>query len=158
MLMKRSPLPPLLLGLTQRHRSAQKEALKGKYHEAGMPYFPDEEFLCVDVASHQQGEAVPLFFRQGAEGLQDDHIGLIPVQGCCGVAMTQVDQPGRVKKESSPRAASTVSSRVASKPQGMSLVAPFTTTLRSGLAKSTWTVSIISVVVAGTEMALNIAG
>lgn len=41
MLVKRSPLPTLLFDLTQQHRSAQKEDLKGKYHGAGMPYFPE---------------------------------------------------------------------------------------------------------------------
>lgn len=39
MLLKSSPLP-LLFVLEQKHRSAQKEALKGKYHGAAMPYFP----------------------------------------------------------------------------------------------------------------------
>lgn len=37
MLVKRSPLPALKLDLTQQHMSVQKEALKGKYHGAGMP-------------------------------------------------------------------------------------------------------------------------
>lgn len=37
MLVKRSPLPALKLDLTQQHMSAQKEALKGKYHGAGIP-------------------------------------------------------------------------------------------------------------------------
>lgn len=41
MLLKRSPLPALILDFMQQHSSAQKEALKGKYHGAGMPYFPE---------------------------------------------------------------------------------------------------------------------
>lgn len=41
MLVMRSPFPTLLFDLTQQHRLDQKEALKGKYHGAGMPYFPD---------------------------------------------------------------------------------------------------------------------
>lgn len=53
------------------------------------------EFLHVEMASHQQREGVPLFDRHGAEGLQDDHISLFHVHGCCGVAVTQVDQPGQ---------------------------------------------------------------
>ena len=41
MLVKKSPRPTLLFDFTQQHRSAQKDALKGKYHGAGMPYFPE---------------------------------------------------------------------------------------------------------------------
>lgn len=37
MLVKKSPLPAFLFDLKQQHRSAQKEAVKGKYHGAGMP-------------------------------------------------------------------------------------------------------------------------
>lgn len=57
---------------------------------SAQPYSVDE-FLHVEMASHQQWEAVPLWNRHGAEGLQDDHICLVHVRGCCGVAVTQVD-------------------------------------------------------------------
>lgn len=40
MLVKRSPLGAFLFDRKQQHRSAQKERLNGKYHGAGMPYFP----------------------------------------------------------------------------------------------------------------------
>lgn len=40
MLVKRSPLGAFLFDLKRQHRSAQKEPLNGKYHGAGMPYFP----------------------------------------------------------------------------------------------------------------------
>lgn len=58
------------------------------------PYSVDE-FLHVEMTSHQQGEDVPLFKRHGAEGLQDSLICLFQVPRCCGVAVTQVDQPGQ---------------------------------------------------------------
>lgn len=58
------------------------------------PYSVDE-FFDVEMANHQQWEAVPLFNRHGAEGLEDDLIRLGPVCGCCGLAVTQVDKPGQ---------------------------------------------------------------
>lgn len=53
-----------------------------------------DEFLHVEMTSHQQGEDVPLFKRHGAEGLQDSLICVFQAPRCCGVAVTQVDQPG----------------------------------------------------------------
>lgn len=51
------------------------------------------QFLHVDMASHQQGQTVPLLRGHGAEHL--GHICLDHVRGFCGAAVTQVDQPGQ---------------------------------------------------------------
>lgn len=49
-----------------------------------------DDFLSVDMASHEHREGVPVLNRHGAEGLQDD-IRVLLFLGCFGVAVTQVD-------------------------------------------------------------------
>lgn len=49
-----------------------------------------DDFLSVDMASHQHREGVPVLSRHGAEGLQDD-ISVLLFLGCSGVAVTQID-------------------------------------------------------------------
>lgn len=48
-----------------------------------------EDFLSVDVASHQHREGVPVLNRHGAEGLQDIYVLLF--LGHWGVAVMQID-------------------------------------------------------------------
>lgn len=54
MLVKRSPLRAFLFDLKQQHTSAQKEPLNGKFHGAGMPYFPERTTWLNDRATELQ--------------------------------------------------------------------------------------------------------